>query len=154
LRDIKKQITPLAVPGEIMPDFTLVSTRGTRVRLSDYRGRRDVVLVFSGRGNSEMVRGLLQRVSEQYPEFVSEETQVLAVVQGAKGVAELLEQNRDLPFLVLTDEESRVHNMAGALKSADDYTPVVHVIDRYGEIRHVFRTEQFEPVCTAAEILD
>lgn len=153
-RDIKNQITPLPVPGEIMQDFTLGSTRGTRVRLSDYRGRRNVILVFSGRGNSEMIRGLLQQVSEQYPEFVSEEAQVLAVVQGAKSGAEHLEQNRDLPFLILTDEESLVHNMAGALKSGEDYTPVVYIIDRYGEIRHVFRSEQSGPVCTAVEILD
>jgi peroxiredoxin len=32
--------------GEIAPDFSLESQLGTTVRLSDYRGRCNVVLVF------------------------------------------------------------------------------------------------------------
>lgn len=32
--------------GDLAPDFTLESLAGERVTLSDYRGRRDVILVF------------------------------------------------------------------------------------------------------------
>ncbi len=32
--------------GSPAPDFTLVSYRGDRVTLSDYRGEKDVILVF------------------------------------------------------------------------------------------------------------
>lgn len=36
----------LITPGELAPDFELVDVRGTRVRLSDYRGKKNVVLAF------------------------------------------------------------------------------------------------------------
>ena len=32
---------------KIAPDFTAVDTEGRTVRLSDYRGRKDVMLVFN-----------------------------------------------------------------------------------------------------------
>ncbi len=33
--------------GEIAPDFALTDVAGKAVRLSDYRGRKNVVLVFN-----------------------------------------------------------------------------------------------------------
>ena len=32
--------------GDIAPDFTLTDTAGTKVKLSDYRGKNNVVLAF------------------------------------------------------------------------------------------------------------
>ena len=33
-------------PGDMAPDFTLPSTVGEKVTLSDYRGKKNVVLAF------------------------------------------------------------------------------------------------------------
>jgi peroxiredoxin len=32
--------------GDVAPDFTLSDTEGTKVKLSDYRGKKNVVLAF------------------------------------------------------------------------------------------------------------
>jgi len=40
-------MTPqILTPGESAPDFELTDTGGTLVRLSDFRGRKPVVLAF------------------------------------------------------------------------------------------------------------
>ncbi len=84
------------------------------MRTSDYRGRRSLVLIFSDRGNSETMLGLLRQVLEKYSEFVSEEALVLKV-QGTEGWPGQLELSGSLPFLVLLDEESRVHHLVGVV---------------------------------------
>ncbi|GAB4515511.1 MAG: hypothetical protein Kow0047_27430 [Anaerolineae bacterium] len=38
---------PLRQPGELAPDFELTDVNGQPVRLSDFRGRNHVVLVFN-----------------------------------------------------------------------------------------------------------
>lgn len=42
------QVTPAAKlkVGDIAPDFTLTDTAGTKVKLSDFRGKNNVVLAF------------------------------------------------------------------------------------------------------------
>jgi peroxiredoxin len=38
--------TKLITPGEPAPDFELEDVQGSRIRLSDYRGSKPVVLAF------------------------------------------------------------------------------------------------------------
>ena len=45
------QVTPVAPTtnlkvGDVAPDFTLTDTAGTKVKLSDFRGKNSVVLAF------------------------------------------------------------------------------------------------------------
>jgi len=144
----------LPAPGEIMPDLTLVSTGRANVRISDYRSRRNLILIFSGTGDSETVRRLLRDFSEIYSEFVSEEAQVLAVVQGSRDRAEQLERSDALSFPVLADEDGHAHLRVGVLGPEQNCTPVVYVVDRYGEIRHVSRAEESRGGLTPGEALD
>jgi peroxiredoxin len=66
-------------------------------------------------GQSETVRRLLRKFSEIYSEFVSEEAQVLAVVQGSSNRAERLEQSDALSLPVLADEDDHAHLRVGVL---------------------------------------
>lgn len=146
----------MAVPlvGEIVPDFALFSTGGARVRISDYRGKRNLALIFCGTGCSESVRSLLCQVSELYSEFVAEEAEVFAVVRGAGPEAEHLERSCALPFHVLVDKEKHAHDLFGAPSLGRDSLPVVCVVDRYGEVRHVLRGAQVQGSCAAQDILE
>ncbi len=134
----------------MMPDFILVSMNGKRVRISDHRGRRNLVLVFCARGNSKETRSFLRQVFEQRSEFEGEEAQVLIIVLDADDRAELL---RDLPFPVLRDKEGHAHDLAGVAVNERNLRPVIYVVDRYGEIRHICRDGN--PSCAnAGAILD
>lgn len=122
--------------GEMMPDFALVSMNGRRVRISDYRGRSNLVLVFCARGNSKETRSFLRQVFEQRWEFEGEEAQVLVIVRQSKDLSDIL---KDLPFPVLRDKEGHAHDLAGVAANERNFRPVIYVVDRYGEIRHVCR---------------
>jgi len=141
-------------PGEMMPDFELVATNDTHVRVSDYRGRRHLVLIFIGLGNSDTARDLLRRFSKQYAEFDREDAQVLVIVRGDKVRAENLGPDGSFPFPVLLDDGSRVHDMVGASKPEAECRPVVCLIDRYGEFRQEFRAEGLPAADTVEAILD
>jgi thioredoxin-dependent peroxiredoxin len=140
--------------GEIVPDFALLSTMGARVRVSDYRGKRNIILIFCGAGRSKSVRSLVRQVSELYAEFVAEEAEVFAVVRGAGGEAEDLKCNCDPPFPVLVDRENRAHDLFGSPASGQDFLPLVCIVDRYGEVRHISRAGEPEASFGAPEILD
>lgn len=147
------QTTRIPLAGEMAPDFTLVSTTSEHVRVSDYRGRLNLILVLCGKGDSDKVRSLLGQISKQYSEFTAEEAQVLAVVEGAEVQAEHLKQDQNLPFPVLMDPQSHAHNLARVLTPGSGASPVVLVLDRFGEVRHVCRVEESASADTAA-ILD
>lgn len=151
---VQGQTVQLPVPGEIMPDFTLLSTGGESVRISDYRGRRNLILIFTGTGDCETVRRLLRQFSEIYSEFISEEAQVLAVVRGPSNRAEQLERSDALSFPVLADEDGHAHLRVGVLVPDQNCTIVVFVVDRYGETRHVFRAEESRVGLTPRGALD
>lgn len=128
--------------GEMMPDFALVSMNGSRVRISDYRGRRNLVLIFCVSGNSKETCSLLQDVSGRRSEFEGEEAQVLVIVLKTDDQAEL---RRNLPFPVQQGEGDHAHELAGVDANEKDFRPVIYVVDRYGEIRHICRQEM--PSC-------
>ncbi|TAM78768.1 MAG: redoxin domain-containing protein [Acidobacteria bacterium] len=138
----------LLLAGEMMPDLALVSATGKLVRISDYRGRRNLVVVFCGNGNSDAVRNCLEQISRNHSEFESEEAQVLAAVQSSGQGAEIFERGGVYPFPLLSDEGGYAHELAGA-PATDANRPIVCVVDRFGEIRHVWHDEQ--PGCIGVD---
>ena len=140
--------------GEIVPDFVLLTREGTSVRISDYRGKRNLVLIFCGAGISGPVRSLLRDVSESYREFAAEEVELFAVVQGADYKDEDLDRGGTLAFPFLLDRLGHVHDLFGAPASAQDLFPLAGIVDRYGELRHVSRVGDPGGPFGAHEILD
>jgi peroxiredoxin len=65
--------------GEVAPDFELRDQHGQDVRLSSYRGRKAVVLMFYPYAFSRVCTGELCEVRDRLPDFESDDVQVLAV---------------------------------------------------------------------------
>lgn len=145
---------PESLVGGIFPDVALFSTTGTRVRVSDYRGRRNLVLIFCETGCCESVRSLVCLVSELYSEFLAEEAEVFVVVQGVDRGFESLEAGCVPALPVLLDREGHALELLSALGMGQDSFPVVCVVDRYGEVRYVYRAADSQGSCAARDILD
>jgi peroxiredoxin len=70
----------MTVPvSEVAPDFELRDQHGQDVRLSSYRGRKAVVLMFYPYAFSRVCTGELCEVRDRLPDFESDRVQLLAV---------------------------------------------------------------------------
>jgi peroxiredoxin (alkyl hydroperoxide reductase subunit C) len=65
--------------GQIAPDFTLKDQNGNRVSLSDYKGVKNVVLVFYPFAFSGICTGELCEIRDNLGDFDSDDVQVLAI---------------------------------------------------------------------------
>ena len=65
--------------GQVAPDFTLRDQQGKGVSLSDYRGVKNVVLVFYPFAFSGICTGELCEIRDNLGDFESDDVQVLAV---------------------------------------------------------------------------
>jgi peroxiredoxin len=65
--------------GQEVPDFTLQNQFGEDVKLSDFRGNKNVVLVFYPMAFTGICTGELCEIRDQSPAFVSDEVQVLGI---------------------------------------------------------------------------
>ncbi len=65
--------------GDKAPDFELKDNHGATVRLSDFRGQKNVVLLFYPFAFTGVCTGELCEVRDNLPQFSDRDTQVLAV---------------------------------------------------------------------------
>ena len=67
------------VVGQVAPDFTLKDQQGKRVSLSDYKGIKNVVVVFYPFAFSGICTGELCEIRDDLGDFESDDVQVLAI---------------------------------------------------------------------------
>lgn len=66
-------------PGDIAPDFTLPSTIGDKVTLSDYRGKKNVLLLFYPLDFSPTCSKETKQCGEMLPDRDSQDVEVLGI---------------------------------------------------------------------------
>jgi len=65
--------------GQQAPDFELKDQHGTPVRLSSFRGKKNVVLVFYPLAFSGVCTGELTAMRDEFPEATSDDVELLTV---------------------------------------------------------------------------
>lgn len=118
-------------PGFMIRDFALVSDHGEHTRLSSFRGRSNLIVVFPG--YSEAMRFFLEDVMRHGHEFSEQDTTVIAVVPYAPEEQGTPTANGS-PILVLDDKTHAVYRLSGATDENGQPVPLVYLTDRYGEI--------------------
>lgn len=69
---------PIAI-GEVAPDFVLKNQNNQEVRLSDFRGKKNVLLVFYPFAFSRICHGELGEVRDHVDDFVNEHVELMTV---------------------------------------------------------------------------
>ncbi len=126
-------------PGEVLPYFELPSSQAEAVSPWRYKGRRNLVLVFTRDGDCEPCRKLLDSFGQRYGELVAEEAEVLGIVPLSQPQTRQLAQALGLPFPLLADEDGSVRLRYGAPN--DRLAGFVYVADRFGELQERWPVE-------------
>jgi peroxiredoxin len=125
--------------GQLIRDFTLTSTLGQPISLSDYRGRSNLVLVFAAGGDGSPDLKILAEIAADYARFLDEQTQVLAIMQCTQAKAARIKEEANLPFPLLVDEDGRIHRRAGAADNYGHPAIAIYIADRFGEVFGAYR---------------
>jgi peroxiredoxin Q/BCP len=131
--------------GDKAPDFTLPSQMGDNVTLSEYVGKKNVVLYFYPKDETQGCTREACKFRDMYDIFTNLGAEVLGVSSDTLESHKSFATHHSLPFLLLSDEDGRVRELYG-VPSTMGIIPgrVTYIIDKEGVVRHIFNS-QFKP---------
>ncbi|MFC8366561.1 MULTISPECIES: peroxiredoxin [unclassified Streptomyces] len=89
--------------GDKAPDFELKDNHGATVKLSDFRGRKNVVVLFYPFAFTGVCTGELCEVRDRLPQFSDRDTQVLAVSNDSIHTLRVFAEQEGLEYPLLSD---------------------------------------------------
>ena len=89
--------------GQEAPDFTLQNQFGEDVKLSDFRGKKNVVLVFYPMAFTGICTGELCEIRDQSPAFVSDDVQVLGISCDTSASLKVFAEQENFDYPLLSD---------------------------------------------------
>ena len=131
--------------GDKAPDFTLPSQMGDNVTLSEFFGKKAIVLYFYPKDESAGCTREACRFRDSYDAFTDLGAEVLGVSSQSVESHKSFASHHGLPFLLLSDVEGKVRQLYG-VPATMGIIPgrVTFIIDKKGVVRHVF-SSQFQP---------
>ncbi|MFE2040388.1 peroxiredoxin [Streptomyces sp. NPDC059477] len=124
--------------GDKAPDFELKDNHGATVRLSDFRGEKNVVVLFYPFAFTGVCTGELCEVRDNLPKFADRDTQVLAISNDSIHTLRVFAEQEGLEYPLLSDfwphgETSRAYGVLDEAKGCA--VRGTFVIDKEGVVR-------------------
>jgi peroxiredoxin Q/BCP len=131
--------------GDKAPDFTLPSQMGDNVTLSEFLGKKAIVLYFYPKDESPGCTREACSFRDSYDVFTDLGAEVLGVSSQSVESHKSFATHHGLPFLLLSDADGKVRQLYG-VSATMGVIPgrVTFIIDKKGVVRHVF-SSQFQP---------
>ncbi|MCG3204192.1 MAG: Thiol-disulfide oxidoreductase ResA [Elusimicrobia bacterium] len=131
--------------GDQAPDFSLSSHEGKTVRLSDFLGKKCVVLYFYPKDDTYGCIAESCSFRDHYEVFKEKGAEVIGISSDSPESHLRFIQKYKLPFTLLSDQSNQVRRLYG-VPSTMGVIPgrVTFVIDKKGTVQHVFNS-QFNP---------
>lgn len=128
--------------GDKAPDFTLPNQNGEPVSLSDFKGKKAIVLYFYPKNETPGCTAEACGFRDSYEDFQAAGAEVIGVSTDSAASHQKFINNRKLPFILLSDKQKKVSKAFG-VKSflLLLISRVTFVIDKEGVIRHKFESQ-------------
>lgn len=124
--------------GKEAPDFTLKNQFGEEVKLSDFRDKKNVVLVFFPMAFTGICTGELCEIRDNSPVFVSDSVQVLGISCDTSATHKVFAEKENLDYPLLSDfwPHGAVSKMYGSFFEERGFsTRGTFIIDKQGILR-------------------
>ncbi len=140
--------------GDPAPDFEVPSSTGETVRLSDYRGKSEVVLFFYPKDNTPGCTVEACSFRDSYEAFREAGAEVIGVSSDSADSHQRFADRFRLPFVLLSDSDGSLRSRFGVPRTLGVFPGrVTYVIDRDGIVRHIF-SSQIQPKRHVAEAIE
>jgi peroxiredoxin Q/BCP len=125
--------------GDRAPDFELLAANGQTVRLSDFRGNKNVVLYFYPASETPGCTVQACGFRDAYSQFQALGAEVIGISGDPLDKQTGFQSHHRLPFLVLSDPDNKVRQTYGASTLFGLFPGrVTYVIDKDGIVRYIF----------------
>lgn len=145
--------------GSPAPDFSLPGTTDSPIRLSDYHGRKHVLLAFYPFDFSPVCSLQLPGLQEHLHEFHKLNTEVLGISVDSLYSHRAFAQQLGLTFPLLSDFTREVSRAYGVLRESGASERALFLVDKEGTIRYTYVSDlgqvpDIEPVLTLLRQLE
>lgn len=132
--------------GDQAPEFSLPASNGAEVSLSDYRGKKHVVLYFYPKDNTPGCTAESCDFRDREKDFADLDTVILGLSLDDLESHEKFIQKYNLPFLLLSDSSAEVSKAYGVYKEKNVFGKKkwgiersTFIIDKEGKIAKAWR---------------
>ncbi len=125
-------------PGDKAPPFSAPSWDGSTVSLSDFAGKRNVVLFFYVRDNTSGCTREARSLSDAGDEFAKLNAQVIGVSTNGLESHERFASNNEIDFPLLADTDGKIAAAYGVLRPTGNAERTTFLIGTDGTLLHVW----------------
>lgn len=136
---------PDIAEGQKAPDFELPSSTGDSIRLSDFQGKKNVVLYFYPKDDTPGCTKEACSFRDSHADFEGMDTQVLGVSRDPISSHQKFSDKYSLQFPLLSDENGEVTEAYGVWREKNMYGKTsmgivrsTVIIDKDGTIRKIY----------------
>jgi thioredoxin-dependent peroxiredoxin len=128
--------------GDKAPDFTLPSQMGDNVTLSEFFGKKNVVLYFYPKDETPGCIKEACTFRDNYEQLTKLGAEVLGVSGQSVESHKSFATHYGLPFILLSDGANKVRELYD-VPSSMGFLPgrVTYIIDKKGVVRHIFNSQ-------------
>jgi peroxiredoxin len=123
--------------GDSAPDFSLVDVSGNDVRLSDFKGKKNVVLVFYQWHSCRRCREQLSELQENISEIIKLNSELIAISSaGDRDNVERTKSALGITFTLIPIPNKKVVLDFGLTYTGGGRVHAVIIIDKKGRVRY------------------
>lgn len=127
--------------GDRIPDFTLTSATGETVNISDFIGKKPLVIYFYPKDDTPGCTAESCAFRDSYQVFQDMGAEVIGISGDSVESHQKFAQKYNLPFILLSDTQNSVRKQFGVPATLFVLPGrVTYVTDKEGIVRHIFNS--------------